>query len=273
MKIKQQLKWVLTAILICGSSVFTACTVDNPDNPVKPIDNLSEKIIGKWILADMNGKPAPTNLKAVFTFKSSSEAYGSISIGRISKHSAIWNDGTAFDVSITGNLVTLTEKGTSEGVTAKEEFDITSISDTEFTAYRITNVYENGEKIVSIKEKVRFVKLTADYSETILGTWEGHVTSDQDEYGDGKDHRWEYKADGTYVYYDKDGDNWVASTNTLNEFFIDGTLLCSRWVNNDTEYREWWEVEIENDVMNWTALRNKADGTSYTASFEMKKIK
>ena len=28
--------WMLTAILICGASVFTACTIDTSDNPVPP---------------------------------------------------------------------------------------------------------------------------------------------------------------------------------------------------------------------------------------------
>jgi len=259
-------------MVFCGASVFTACTVENADNPVAPTDNLSEKIIGKWMLAEKNGTAAPTNLKAVFTFESATLAYGSISISNKGKHAAIWKERNTFDVSINGSLVTLTEKGNSEGVTATEEFDIASISPLDFTAHRKISVFENGEKKVGINEDVRFVKITADYSDDILGTWEGHVTSDQDEYSDGKEHRWEYKADGTYTYYDKVGDKWVASANTLNEYFIDGTLLCSRWIDSGTEYREWWEIEIENGEMKWSALRQKADGTSYTATFEMKKV-
>ena len=46
----------------------------------------------------------------------------------------------------------------------------------------------------------------------------GKVTSAEDEHTDGELHRWEYKADGTYTYYVKDGDQWVASANTLNEY-------------------------------------------------------
>jgi len=38
-------------------------------------------------------------------------------------------------------------------------------------------------------------------------------------------------------------------------------------------HREWWEIEsIEDGVMKWKALRQKEDGTTYTATFEMKKI-
>ena len=32
---KKIMNWVLAAILVCGASVFTACTIDNADNPVK----------------------------------------------------------------------------------------------------------------------------------------------------------------------------------------------------------------------------------------------
>ena len=269
-----RLQWILAAILICGASAFTACT-SNDDNPLKPIDNLSEKIIGKWILADKSGEPAPTNLKAVFTFKSSTEASGSISINNIGKHSAIWNDGTAFDVSINGNLVTLTEKGSNEGITAKEEFYITSISNTEFTAYRKTCVFENGEKKVEINEKVRFVKVTVDFSTDILGTWECEGLTGGETYND-DNARLVFLADGTYRYYRKNSaGQWEAvTTREYQKYFVDGTLLATCWKNKgEDELREWWEVaSISGDQMQWTALRHKTDGTSFQQTMKWKKI-
>ena len=117
-------------------------------------------------------------------------------------------------------------------------------------------------------------KIKADYAEPILGTWEGHVTnSEGSEFDDGETHRWEYKADGTYVYYVKDGDDWVPSANDLNEYFVDGILLATRWIDNDVENREWWEIaSIKDGVMKWKGLRQKEDGSTYTATFEMKKV-
>ena len=91
---------------------------------------------------------------------------------------------------------------------------------------------------------ISFEKATVDYSEAIIGTWEGHCTSEGSVFDDGQKHRWQYKADGTYVYYVKDGDNWVPGDNTLNEYFVDGNLLCTRWVDQGQENREWWEVTI-----------------------------
>jgi hypothetical protein len=45
-----------------------------------------------------------------------------------------------------------------------------------------------------------------------------------------------------------------------------------RWIDNDVEYREWWEIAIDGDTMNWTALRQKEDGRTFTATFSMTKV-
>ena len=71
---------VLAATLICGASVFTSCT--NSDNPVVPVEpdlNVAEKITGKWMVAEIEGQPCPTNWKTVLTFVSPTQAYGSLS--------------------------------------------------------------------------------------------------------------------------------------------------------------------------------------------------
>ena len=161
----------------------------------------------------------------------------------------------------------------NEHQTGVEEFTVTDINDSEFTANRKLTVTIDGNVVVTEEKKLSFVKVTADYSQAIHGIWEGHVTSEQSEHGDNLEHRWQYNSDGTYIYYNQDGDNWIPNpTNTLNEYFVDGNLLCMRWINNSTEYREWWEIaSIENNVMNWTALRKRADGATYTASFSMVK--
>ena len=43
---KKIMHWMLAAILICGASVFTACTSDNSDNPIN--NSLAQKIQGKF---------------------------------------------------------------------------------------------------------------------------------------------------------------------------------------------------------------------------------
>ena len=56
---KRILDWVLAATLICGASVFTSCE--------KSDTVLSDKILGKWIVADLDGAAC----RRVFSCKSS----------------------------------------------------------------------------------------------------------------------------------------------------------------------------------------------------------
>ena len=270
---KRFMNWMLAAILICGASVFVSCSEsDNPVAPVEPDLGVAEKIIGKWMTAEENGQPMPTNKKRVFTFVSATKGYMSTSLNYSPEIGSHWIEQMEIDVVIDGNKVTLTLH-TDEHTTVVDEFTITAINDNEFTAGLKMTVTVNGNVVLNEEQTVRFVKVTADYSAAILGTWEAQVTSEQDTYGDGLQHRWEFKADGTYVYYIKDGDNWVPSANTLNEYFVAGKLLCMRWINAGTEYREWWEIEsIENGEMKWKALRQNTDGTTFTSTFEMKKV-
>lgn len=258
----------LLTFLFLATVVFAGCSKDNASNSVAIGDN----IIGKWMIVDINGQPAPTNEKKVYTFISITKAYISASLDTRPELGTLWSDRLESDVVISGNKLTLTMHP-NEHQTGVEEFTVTDINDSEFTANRKLTVTIDGNVVVTEEKKLSFVKVTADYSQAIHGIWEGHVTSEQSEHGDNLEHRWLYNSDGTYIYYNQDGDNWIPNpTNTLNEYFVDGNLLCMRWINNSTEYREWWEIaSIENNVMNWTALRKRADGTTYTASFSMVK--
>lgn len=101
------------------------------------------------------------------------------------------------------------------------------------------------------------------------------VTSDEDDHTDGELHRWEYKADGTYVYYRMVDGDWKGDIDFLSDYFVDGTLLCTRWKKtaDSEEIREWWEIEsIQDGKMKWKALRMRDDNTTYTATFEMTKV-
>lgn len=272
---KQTKKWVLAAtralvftMALCGASVFTACT--NDENPV-PEQPLSEQLIGKWMLSELEGQPCPTNLKAVITFLSPTEAYGSLS----DFYSESWNDHALAAVTIDGSKVSLTAKE-DEHITHVTTVDISRITDTDMWLSSDWKIYKDGEKIGGeIWGNERYVRITQDYAKDIIGTWEGKVTSENDEHSDGELHRWEYKADGTYVYYSKVDGEWKAGNDYLSDYFVDGILLCTRWKNtsDSKEIREWWEIEsIQDGKMKWTALRLPEEGDAYTATFEMTKV-
>ena len=258
---------VLAATVICGACLFTSCKKDE-DNSLK----LEEKIIGKWMMADIDGQAAPTNEKLVYTFVSTTKALVSASINTHPEVSELWATQTENDVAINGNKMTLTSHP-NQHETVVDELTVTAIDGSEFTANRKGSVTVDGIVVATIEDIVRYVKVTADYTVAILGTWQGHCTSEGSVFDDGQEHRWEYRADGSYVYYAKDGDNWVPyEGNTLNEYFVDGKLLCTRWVDNGVENREWWEITIDGTRMHWTALRQNPDGSTFTATFEMEKV-
>jgi len=251
--------------------LFVGCKKDK-DNTT---DNLAEKIIGKWMIAERNGEPTPTNMKRVFTFISPTEVYVSASRSEASPNDTIWFDRIKADVAISGNKVSLINHP-NEHKTSIHEFYITAIDATGFSANEKVTVTVDGEVELSQETAVRFTRVTADYKQAILGKWEGHVTSEQgSEFDDGEDHQWEYLSDGTFRYYLRDADsNWVTNPHqTLSEYFVDGTLLCTRWIIDGTVNREWWEIaSISNGVMNWTALRQDENGQRYTATFSMTKV-
>ena len=274
---KQTKNWALTAtrtlvftMVLCGASIFTACSSDD-DNSDKT-NNISEKIIGKWMVDELDGQKCPTNYKAVITFLSATEAYGSLS----DILSESWNSHATATVVIDGNKVTLTAKE-NEHITHVTKVDISRITDKNMWLSSDWRVYEDGVEIGGEAWNSEcYERISNDYEKDIIGTWEGKVTSQEDEHTDGEMHRWEYKANGTYVYYNKSGDQWVNSNDALAEYFVDGTLLCTRWkkTTDSKELREWWEIEsIKDGKMKWTALRMREDGSTYTATFEMTKVK
>ena len=273
---KKIMQWVMATALICGASVFSACSSD--DDKSGNIDNLAEKLQGKWMMAEIDGKPVPTDSKQVLTYGPGNKFYYSLSINAISDLN-VWVDHCEGSYTITGSntcLQTVTVAGTN--IMFKQQPTIIFINDDEMRLNANNETHIDGQPYRATSyPNERKIRVKHDYSTDVIGTWEGIRTSEQDVHSDGLPHRWEYKADGTFVYYrQNDNGEWVADVNTMSEYFVDGTLLCSRWKNvgNDKENRESWEIaSIDDDVMNWTALRQNADGTTYIATFSMKRVK
>ena len=264
-------KWMLAAILICGTSVFMACS-SNEDTPVpQPDINLAEKIVGKWMTAELDGKPCPTNLKTVVTFDSPTKAYGSLS----DFYSKSWNDEVEADVKIDGNKVKMTAKE-DDHTTHVLNVTVSSITDEDMVLSSEWTVLVDGKEAYhEVYEEERWVRVTKDYESAFLGTWEGKVTRDLGDPTNDEVHRWECMAAGNYAFYDLVDNKWVEAPHYLADYFVDGTLLCTRWqdTKNSEELREWWEIEsIKDDVMKATALRVREDGSTYTASFQMTRV-
>jgi hypothetical protein len=118
----------------------------------------------------------------------------------------------------------------------------------------------------------RWVRVTDDFEQSVIGTWEAQVQN-----GDNpQTWRWEFKADGTYVFSLKNGDApWQVFEDEMSEYFVDGSLLCTRWQHtaSSDEERDWWEIEsIQDGQMKWTALRLDEDLTTHTETLELSKV-
>lgn len=267
--------YLLLACVLCSALIFTACSKESKEQTDEATEaevtqeQIEKDIIGTWIKSEADGQPVPTDEKSVYNIVSTTEAYTSVS--RNVDDGTLFNSNQKSEVVIDGNVVTITTTN-SEEESFIHEFTITNISADEFTAdKKFTHTLKGTDPLVN-EYNVTFVKVSDDYSKDILGTWEGRCTSEGSVFDDGQDHRWEYKDDGTFVYYVKDGENWVPSADEMNEYFVAGNLLCTRWTENGEENREWWEISIDGDKMKWTALREGEDGKTFTASFEMTKV-
>ena len=260
-------KLFLTIAVAMMGILFAGCNKD-----VEPDRGVAQKIIGKWITADSNGKALPTNKKVVYDFISTTEAYSSLSFTENVPGANPWKNRKKSAVEIFGNDVTLTQN--FDGKTVVIELHIENISDAFLIAKRTVTVRKDGGLVKSEEDIVRCVKLDEDFSTKILGIWEGRMTSEKSAYDDGQEHRWEFKDDGTFVYFVRnEAGIWEPGDDTLNEYFVAGNLLCTRWIENGVENREWWEIATMNDkAMIWIALREEKDGSQYTAAFSMEKI-
>ena len=269
---KKLMQWVMAAALICGASVFTSCT--KQDNPVNPADNLAEKIIGKWITADKNGQPLPTNKKTVYTFVSATKALVSSSFTTRPEVGELWVDQIEGDVAISGNKVTLITNP-EENETVVEEFTIIDITVTEFIANYKTTISIDGKVVHNEEMVLRFTKLARDHSEAVLGLWECKGLKGDETFNDGDD-RLEFFEDGTYKYYRKnDAGEWEeVTTREFQEYFVDGNFLATRWKNEgEDELREWWEIKsLKDGKMQWKALRANEDGSTFEQIMDWEKI-
>lgn len=267
-------KAIFFIAMVMMGILFVGCEKENTQ--VEPDRDVAKKIIGKWITAESDSKVLPTNEKIVYDFVSATEAYVSLSFTENAADGTPWTDRKEVDVDIVGNNVTLTHSP-EPGKTVVVDLHVNAITGTTMIGKRNVTVRKDGGLVRSDECMLRCEKLDVDYSTDILGLWEGKMTSDQSAFDDGQEHRWEFKEDGTFVFYIKNSKGiWEAKDDEYANYFVAGNLLCTRWKNKgegSVENREWWEIATAgNKSMVWTALRENADGSQYTAAFTMQKM-
>lgn len=270
---KKMMNWVMAATLVCGASVFTACTSDNGDNPVAG-KSLAEKIVGKWIHADTDGEAVTTDMKSVYTFTkdggSALKGFYSMSM----TESGVWTYRQETDLTISGNAITMTSRLADGQQSVVELTDVTvSGDDLRFTAK--TTLSKDGQVTATYgPRQERFTRAEADYTEAVLGLWEITFTSDNPEYESSEPYRELYRSDGTASFYDLIDGQWVEEETTYNEYFSDGPLFCFRWQKpgQEGQHENWEIVSCTGSEMVSKAFHRRADGSTCTITAHLKKV-
>ena len=262
------MKKVFLALAVAAMA-FVGCSKDDD----KTIDNLAEKIIGKWMTTDVDGHAELTNNKSVITILSATQALISTSRANLSDNQG-WASHLNASVAIDGNKVTITGQP-NEHITIVYEITVSSITTTHMEGTFKHSTLRDGEVITTNGPmEMRWEKITTDYEQAVLGKWECTGLTGIETYNDANA-RLEFYDDGTYNYWRKNGDQWESVTNReFQQYFVDGTLLATRWKNQgEEELREWWEIaSIAGNQMEWTALRKKEDGTTVTQTMTWVKV-
>jgi len=263
-----------SVMLAATAGLTTACTSndDNPATPNGPSESvIKEKIVGKWKAVTQDGTERVTDKLYVMTFNADGTMTYSSStfFQNLSKYT--WRNKAPFTYSISGNV--LTREGQEDGELRKAFYEVTDINYQEmqmvFTSYIL-----DGQTF-SRDMKIGYERVTADYSEDIIGMWEVTEMTGEETYND-DNARLAFLADGTYRYYRKDdtGEWQLVSTRDVEEYFVDGDWLATRWQETGGEMNyEWWDIdEIKDGKMKWSALREREDGTRFTTTFTWKKV-
>ena len=265
---KNFMLWMMTAILICGTSLFTSCKSDSDDDT--PAKNLAEQLVGKWLYMEYDGVKAVTQESSITTFVmegSTLKAYTSIS----RKEYGLWAYKQPTDVTIDGGTVTLTMK--SGNITTVEKMTDIEVSGNDQYYTSLYTILRDGEEIeIMGPYRLHCTKVDKDYAPIFVGRWEGTITSDEPGF-EPQPFCEEYRTDGTNTEYELVDGQWVAVKADYAEFFIDGNLLCTRWKYAGGEEQR--ENCVFESYTNGTMILKEVvnhDGNLYTETSTLTKV-
>ena len=237
------------------------------------IDNLAEKLVGKWIYAESNGQTLTTNTKSVCTFTSDGSALKA-SISMSLKKFGVWANRYEPEVKVDGRNVTMTAK-LADGSTSVMEMTDVSVSGSDLFFTGKATLTKDGEVIFSYGPFLEhFTKSDVDNAETNEGLWEVYFTSDDPEFESPEPTRELYRADGTCTFYELVDEQWVEDKEVTNsEYFIDGPMFFIRWQESEEMMYENWEVvSSENGKQVNKSVRKHDDGSTYTIYANLTKV-
>lgn len=288
MKTMQKL---LAGAIVLSVGILMSCSDKEKTNLGFPTDKIDKKIVGRWVMADVDGKALPTNGKEAFTIYSAQKGFLSAAFGN-----KIWLNKAEFKLEIEDNVLFWSVQPNGK-IQSLHRHAVNFVNDNELDAISHAIVIDNGDTIKNVGPiRTRFTRVTDDYAKDVVGTWEGKLTVEQDEPTEAEKaaeskklkkgkkaeenvptsveemHRWQYNTDGTYAHYVKSGENWELTSDSLSEYFVYGKLLCSHWADSTGGDSECWDIEIKDNVMKWSALRKNEDGSLYSTLLDLTRV-
>jgi len=267
MRTKQFYHVFLASVMLAATAgLMTSCaTEDNPGKPTGPSESVvKEKIIGKWKGITQDGSELTTNDRTVLTFN----ADGTRTVSK-----------SYYDTDTESYILRNKQTGTYtiEGSQLKSYLDEADLYDV--VTYNIDAIGSN-EMAMTMENfrpgrKFDYNRVTTDYAAEIVGVWEGVEMTGDETYGNAEA-RIVYEANGKFYYFSKnDEGQWAINFKESDrKYIVDGDWLATSWKdeNGNTNFECWDIDEIKGDVMKWSALREREDGTRFKTTFTWRKI-
>ena len=267
MRTKQFYHVFLASVMLAATAgLMTSCaTEDNPGKPSGPSESVvKENIIGKWKGITQDGSELTTNDRTVLTFN----ADGTRTVSK-----------SYYDTDTESYILRNKQTGTYtiEGSQLKSYLDEADLYDV--VTYNIDAIGSN-EMAMTMENfrpgrKFDYNRVTTDYAAEIVGVWEGVEMTGDETYGNAEA-RIVYEANGKFYYFSKnDEGQWAINFKESDrKYIVDGDWLATSWKdeNGNTNFECWDIDEIKGDVMKWSALREREDGTRFKTTFTWRKI-
>lgn len=226
----------------------------------------SETLIGTWVIKVIDDKEVSSNEMFACRYNNDgSEDYLALVVSDDGLTASFqYTDDSQYRVEdgviyMLSDIVNLEFPASiSDGTLCGEQGDILTYSES-------VNIQEDVDE--NQGRTFKGIRVDADYSDDLIGVWSG-VVIDGDQSEPYDNIRFEFKADGEYVFYKKESEDtdWV-EIDTFNTYAMLGTLLITQWVEDgsDDTYADVWEVVIDGDYMTWRATR---DGIDYEVGYD-----
>ncbi len=247
--------------LLVASALLLSCSNDNDSSSDSTTYSLNaQSALGTWVIKVIDGQEVDTDQWFAMRLNEdlTQDYYAIISDGNGSTMLSYTQNAT-YSVSegvlsVISDMVELELQGEiSSGELCGESGEV-------LTYTEIKNI--QGGVDCYADSVYKGIRCTVDYSEEIIGMWEGSVI-DGDVIEPFDNIRMNFKNSSYFdFYYLDDQGSWVQLEEN-NSYAILGNLFGSQWNDSETiTIAESWVVVIDGDSMTWRAERSGVDNTS-----------